>query len=237
MDKIYSRKRIPLNFNCKKINFRKRKNLFKIYKIVTIMVIAIIVGVRLESFANPLYIQVCEEKVKQVATLVTNEQATIVMENYSYDDMFSIEKDEQGNISMVKSNIANINCISSDIAIRTQNELLNEEKSVVKIPMGAFTGVQYLAGVGPDVKINIVVLGNVETEVKSKFESQGINQTIHRVYLEIICNVSILTPYRNINEKIVNQVLLIENIIVGRIPDAYYNLEGISQDNAVEMIN
>lgn len=79
--------------------------------------------------------------------------------------------------------------------------------------------------------------GSVETDLKSEFKEAGINQTLHRIYLEVRCNVNILTPYDVINETIVNQVLLIEGLIVGNIPDAYYNLEGLNSDQMMEMVD
>ena len=85
-----------------------------------------------------------------------------------------------------------------------------------------------LAGKGPGVKITISSIGDVETDLRSEFTAQGINQTLHRVYLQVKCNVNILTPFDNISREITNQVLLMENIIVGNIPNTYYNLEGIS---------
>ena len=93
-----------------------------------------------------------------------------------------------------------------------------------------------LAGKGPGVKITISTIGNVETDLRSEFTSQGINQTLHRVYLQVECEVSILTPFYDITKKIANQVLLLENVIVGKIPNAYYNLEGIGTENAIELV-
>ena len=79
--------------------------------------------------------------------------------------------------------------------------------------------------------------GTVETDLKSEFKEAGINQTLHRVYLQVDCEVSILTPFHDISKKISNQVLLIENVIVGHIPDTYYNLEGLEGKNdALEMV-
>lgn len=43
---------------------------------------------------------------------------------------------------------------------------------------------------------------------------RGINQTIHRLYLDVSCEVSILTPYDTIEDTISNEVVLIENVIV-----------------------
>ena len=93
-----------------------------------------------------------------------------------------------------------------------------------------------LSGKGPGVPIKISSIGNVETDLRSEFSEKGINQTLHRVYLQVDCEVSILTPYNSITEKVSNQVLLIENVIVGKIPSTYYNLEGFNSNNALDII-
>lgn len=83
------------------------------------------------------------------------------------------------------------------------------------------------------VKITISTTGSVETDLKSEFIAQGINQTLHRVYLEVKCNVDILTPFENTTKEITNQVLLMENVIVGNTPNTYYNLEGMNGNSDV----
>ncbi len=94
-----------------------------------------------------------------------------------------------------------------------------------------------LSGRGPGVKIRISSIGNIETNLNSEFTSQGINQTLHRIYVDINCNVKVLTPFKDIERKITNKVLLAENVIVGNIPDTYYNLEGLNgTSDALEMV-
>lgn len=94
-----------------------------------------------------------------------------------------------------------------------------------------------LSGRGPGVKIRISSIGNIETDLESEFTSQGINQTLHRIYVDISCNVKVLTPFKDIERKITNKVLLAENVIVGNIPDTYYNLEGLNgTSDALEMV-
>ena len=82
----------------------------------------------------------------------------------------------------------------------------------------------------------MLVDGSVKTDLMSEFQEAGINQTLHRIYLEVRCNVTILTPYNTMTETIVNQVLLMEGVIIGNIPDAYYNLEGLTSDQMMEMV-
>ena len=72
--------------------------------------------------------------------------------------------------------------------------------------------------------------------LKSEFSSSGINQTLHRIYLQIECEVSILTPFKTIDEKIENQVLIAEAIIIGTTPNTYYNFEGVSMADALEVM-
>jgi len=94
-----------------------------------------------------------------------------------------------------------------------------------------------LSGRGPGVKIRISSIGNIDTNLNSEFTSQGINQTLHRIYVDISCNVKVLTPFKDIERKITNKVLLAENVIVGNIPDTYYNLEGLNgTSDALEMV-
>lgn len=237
MSKIYSRPRIriPKIFisNVGDKNFRKKQKMVKIFIILVIAFST--VKIVLDAIL-PIYDNLCKDKAKSLATIISNEQATVVMKEHEYDEMFTIEKDNDGNINMIKSNIGPINEIISDVAVKIQNEINSQEREDIKIALGSFTGFKLLAGKGPGVPIRISSIGNVETDLRSEFTSQGINQTLHRVYLQVICEVSILTPYDNITEKITNQVLLVENVIIGKIPSTYYNLEGINSDNAIDVI-
>ena len=185
---------------------------------------------------GPVFDTLCKDEAKGLATIITNQEATNVMKQYSYEDLFSIEKDEQGNILMIKSNVFPINEIISSIPIKIQESINSEGRNNIKIALGTFTGIKILAGRVPNVKVKISSIGNVETDLKSEFYSQGINQTLHRVYLQIKCEITILTPFKDTKEQITNQVLIAENIIVGHIPSNYYNLEGMNTSNASDII-
>lgn len=129
---------------------------------------------------------------------------------------------------MISANIFTIDEITSSIATNIQRELENTTSSNLKISLGSFTGIKMISGVGPNIPIKISSIGKVDTDLKSEFISQGINQTIHRIYLQINSEVSVLTPFKTVKQDISNQVLLAENVIIGRIPETYYNLEGMS---------
>lgn len=86
------------------------------------------------------------------------------------------------------------------------------------------------------MEIIIETAGDIETNIKSEFSSAGINQTLHRIYIEINCHVGILTVYKNADEDISTQVLLAEAVIVGNIPDSYYNLNGVSSGDTMNVM-
>ena len=235
--KIYSRPRIRLP----KIFFSnggdkslKRKQ--KIAKIFIIMVIAFSTVKIVLDAISPIFEALCEDKAKSIATILSNNEATNVMKDHTYDELFTIEKDNDGNITMIKSNVIPINEIISDVAVKIQNLINERGKENIKIAIGSFTGSKLLSGRGPGIPIKISSIGNVETDLRSEFSAQGINQTLHRVYLQVDCEVSILTPYNTISEKVSNQVLLIDNVIVGKIPNTYYNLDGIDSSNVLDII-
>lgn len=235
--KIYSRPRIkipPIFSN--NIGDKNLKRKQKIVKIFIILVIAFsTVKIVLDAIL-PIFDTLCKDKAKSIATIISNEEATNVMKEHTYDELFTLEKDKDGNITMIKSNIIAINEIISDVAVKIQNTINQRGRENIEIALGSFTGFKLLSGKGPGVPIKISSIGNVETDLRSEFLEKGINQTLHRVYLQVDCEVSILTPYNSITEKVSNQVLLIENVIVGKIPSTYYNLEGVNSNSAIDII-
>ena len=103
------------------------------------------------------------------------------------------------------------------------------EQTQVKLSVGSFTGINLLAGIGPKIPIELSSTGQINTELKTEFISQGINQTLHKIYFQIDCNINILTPFETITQNISNQLLIAENVIIGHIPENYYNFDGLSQ--------
>lgn len=239
MDKIYSRRRIHLpkivSYKYKN-NMNNSKYTLKMIKIIIIITIALITVYTILKSITPIMDKNCMNIAKSIATKVSNEQATLVMSKYKYENLFNIEKDTNGNITMISTNIVAINEIISDITIKIQEELDKTENSKFNIRLGSFTGSKLFSGRGPNIEIKMSTIGNLDTDLRSELIASGINQTLHRIYLQVECNVAVLTPFDTIEEKIVNQVLLSEAVIVGITPNTYYNLEGISQDTTLEVI-
>ena len=139
MHKIYSRPRIRLPKLIikpnKKFNNEKSK---KHAKLILIVIIAICTAKLILDAIYPIFNTLCEKEAKAIATLVSNEQATAVMKEHTYDELFTVEKDNNGNITMIKSNVIPINEIISDVANKIQIEIDKKGRENVEIPVRKF---------------------------------------------------------------------------------------------------
>ena len=177
---------------------------------------------------TPIIERQCRVKARSLATQFANEACLENMKDITYDDLCTIERDEANDVSLIKMNSININKLNSQIALDVQEKLNDTTISKFYVKLGSFTGIKLISGRGPDVEVRMSTIGEVTTEIKSEFEETGINQTLHKIYININCNVSLLTPFKDVDESITAQVLLSETIISGDIPDSYYDLEGMS---------
>ena len=232
MDKIYSRRRIKIP---KIEGFYLNKNAKKLFSIFVVLSITIITFYSVFMSINPVFEELAIEKAKEIGTKIINESSNKILDNMNYKNIVEVEKSNNNNI--LKTDVKIINKIASEIALEVERELEKIENEAIQIPAGALFGSKYLTAIGPNIDVKIIPAGNIETQIKNEFEEKGINQTIYRVYLNLTCNISIVTKYKTINEKIINQVLLVETLVVGDVPSAYYNLEGIDKEEEIEIMH
>ena len=207
---------------------------------IAILLIILIIGyftaTTIMKAITPIIERQCRVKARSLATEFANEACINNMQNITYDDLCTIEKDETNDVSLIKMNSININKLNSKIALEVQEKLNDTTISEFYVKLGSFTGIKLIAGRGPDVEVRMSTIGEVTTELKSEFEEMGVNQTLHRLYINVNCNVSLLTPFKDVDEHITAQVLISETVISGDIPDAYYDLEGVSAEDTMNMM-
>lgn len=90
---------------------------------------------------------------------------------------------------------------------------------------GNFTGNSFLAGHGPEIKVKVIPAGTVNTEFKTEFISAGINQTRHRVYLGVECNMRVIAPFATEDIIVENSVTVAETVLIGEVPEFYTNMK------------
>ncbi|HBR28578.1 MAG TPA: sporulation protein YunB [Firmicutes bacterium] len=144
-----------------------------------------------------------------------------IAKNIRYEDLISVKVDNRGRVVLMQPNTGEINRLASDATITVQ-ALMKNFKDTIYIPFGQLLGSQILAGRGPDIPIVIVPVGTVESRVYDLFEQAGINQTRHKISLEVRTTVRILVPLLGSQVEIKTEVPLTEAIIMGEVPQVYF---------------
>lgn len=211
-------------------NHKKRKRKSRRRKIIFCLciIIPILLFELFTVLIEPSIIAMCEIRANSIGVSVSNKAIKQVMEEVGYDmQLVKLEKDEGGNIIALQANVVEMNYISSLIGSRTQQMYNELTEAYIKIPIGNFTGNALLAGHGPSIQVKIVPVGTVGSDFKTEFVSTGINQTRHRVYLQVISSMRVIAPFTTKTIKVVNNVNVAETVLIGDVPNSYYNLEGV----------
>ena len=139
-----------------------------------------------------------------------------------YEDLFSVVRDSEDNVEMVQANSPEINMIAREIANLAQANLDELGLREISIPIGTFTGLALLMGIGPDVTISVMPIGSALCDFVSYFTAAGINQTLHKIYIDVHAVVNIITPIDEPTITVKAEVLVAENLIVGDVPQFYF---------------
>ena len=137
MHKIYSRPRLKIPKVVIHMKNNKERS-GKRAKILIIVVIAFMTLAFIISAVTPIFDTLCKNEAISMATIIANNKATEVMAKHTYDELFSIEKDESGNIKMIKSNVIPINEIISDVAVKIQEEIDDQGRDDIEIVLRKF---------------------------------------------------------------------------------------------------
>ena len=223
MEKIYSRPRL------KKI---KRKYLILIMLIAIIVIIVTL----LNRVVYPLFSKKCIYQAKVIVTQISNEETEKIMQNYTYKDLVHIEEDSEGNVTFLESNVVLINQIKSSIVNNIQKRFTEDRNVNIEIRLGALTGSRLISNVGPKIKIKVIPSGTITSTLETEFYSVGVNQSLHRIYLNIDCTVSILSPFETVSQSIQNKILLSESVIVGNTPENYYKIDTMTPSDQINLL-
>ncbi|MBR5441667.1 MAG: sporulation protein YunB [Clostridia bacterium] len=139
-----------------------------------------------------------------------------------YEDMVEIQKDANGNIVAIKLNSTAINGYKTEISDGCSDRLGDFTETTVPIPLGSLIGGSFFNGKGFCINVDATIYGFAVTDVVSEFESAGINQTRHRIYLNVQASAHAYMGLCHLNESVDETIILVETIIVGEVPQTYY---------------
>ena len=146
----------------------------------------------------------------------------IASENIQYERIVYFEKDINGKITALKTNIAEVNRIKTDTLNVINDEILEVDQSDLGIPLGSLFLPEVLSGKGPQVPVKILSIRNSDGYFESSFIQAGINQTLHQVHMFVLVDVAVLVLGRTMIFKVESDVVVAETIIVGDVPDTFF---------------
>ena len=206
-----------------------KKNSYKIKFIILIFIVLIsfyFFIYTLNRTITPVVMAVADAEMRAKALQTVN---SIIIDEFAkqsdYDEIISIEKDQEGNITLMKANTLKLNKVACDVAVKSQKEIQELGTVGIKIPMGYIFRNNILAYFGPDVTVKMQPIGSIETRYLSQFESAGINQTRHKISIELKTSMKIIIPFNNNDIEVKNEIPVAETIIVGKIPDTTLNFD------------
>ncbi len=146
-------------------------------------------------------------------------------------DLFSVVKDDSGNIVMISVNGLKMNILSKKLAEECLNAYSLLADGGVSVPIGAFTGISFLTALGKPVNMKLITVNSVKCEFLTKFEQAGINQTKQSLYLKIMPECKVVAGLKS--QTITGDVdfLCYENYLIGKVPNTYVNVSGYTAQN------
>lgn len=172
-----------------------------------------------DSIIAPTVLTVADGEMRAKITDIINKNISeIYGENFDYDEMIKVEKDSDGKIIMLKADTTKLNDLAMEVAMESQEEIKDVGEVGVKIPIGYITKNNIMAYWGPKITIRMVPIGRVETSYSSTFESAGINQSRHKIYINLKTKLKVIVPFQSTETEVVHQIPISETIIVGEVP-------------------
>ena len=172
---------------------------------------------------RPLLESMATTRVSNTVNRIVFEAVNEAIESgeITYDQLISFEKDNDGKITAVHSNMAACNRLQVEILDIILARIDQVSARELSIPVGSLTGSALLAGRGPRIKVRMESVGSSSARFENEFSSAGINQTRHQIFLNVDVYMSILLPGLTTSTKVSNEVAVAETVIVGGVPDNY----------------
>lgn len=146
--------------------------------------------------------------------------------NIQYDRIVYFEKDLEGRITALKTNMSEVNRLKTDILNIINDEILALDTSDIGIPLGSLFFPEFLSGRGPTIPVTIISIRNSDAAFESRFTEAGINQTLQQLTMTVSVDVAILVLGATELFTVSSQVVVAETIIVGQVPDTFFQTGG-----------
>lgn len=198
-------------------------NPFLITLILAAVLAASFIGL-LEFRLRPVAEQLAGRQVNNLVTARLNAALSELSANYNR--LVEIQRSADGTITAVTADMEQMNRIRSQAVQVSLDTIAAVDVHTLGVPLGSLFDFDLLWAKGPDIDVHSLVAGTVSTNVHSEFQSAGINQTLHRIMLDVEVPLAVLLPGSSGKTQVSVCVCVAETVIVGQVPQTYLNLGG-----------
>ena len=202
------------------------KNQLRILLIIALVTALAFYISKAAAFLKELSSNMALSDATDLITLAINDAINRKMSesDFGYDYFVTLEKDNNGDITAITTNMSRINYFSteilSDVVHASDSGQLN-----IGIPLGNLLGFNLALGRGPEIPVEIIMLTSSYADFRNEMVSAGINQTKYQLVLEVVVDIDILVPWETISTEVKTETLIAETVIVGEVPETYFNME------------
>lgn len=187
--------------------------------VVLIAALSFVSDMRMTPVINTLALS----RAQNLATVIINDTVADMLSDggESFNELIKIEYDAAGKISALTADSVKMNRLKSLISVSITEAIGRIEESRISIAIGTLTGSTFLTGRGPKIDLNVHISCSCSIEVRNSFEYSGINQTMHKVLLDITTNVYVLSVGETLTSEVFTSIPVAETVIIGQIPEIY----------------
>ena len=169
-----------------------------------------------------------ETQVKNTTSDLTNDAIAKQIDEgiIQYDRIVYFEKDLDGRITALKTNMSEVNRLKTDILNLINDEILALDTSDIGIPLGSLFLPELFSGKGPSIPVRILSIRNSDASFASSFSQAGINQTLHQVTMIVSVDVAVLVLGQTSSFTVTSEVVVAETVIVGDVPSTFLQTGG-----------
>lgn len=195
--------------------------------LIGVVVVFVAAFVEIDNCLRPLvqsygYIAARRSAMLSVHTGV---ETVLADEALTYTDLVTIERDPEGRVLSAEANVAAINRLKAAVTNAVMAELSTSEVQTAKIPLGNVVGGSFFTGRGPFLSVDIHTSGVVISNLSGEFGDAGINQTNHRISLDMTVMMTAALPMEQMNLELQTSFLVCETVLVGDVPQTVLQLD------------
>lgn len=184
------------------------------------------------SYHEPILALAQTQIMNTTSDLINDAIAQQMMDgDIHYDRIVYFEKDLDGRITALKTNISEINRLKTDTLNLINDEILALDPSDLGIPLGSLILPEFLSGRGPAMPVEIITIRNSDATFTSAFSQAGINQTLHQINMSVVVDVVVLVLGQTESFTVGSEMVVSETIIVGDVPDTFFQNGGTYGNN------